>query len=73
MPITDILKVEVVPADLIWQGIVTITKELNLFGEDGGGQALVPPPIVPARITWLASNRKRAIMKVKTATSNLVD
>ena len=40
--IPDVLKIDGVPADLIWQEIVAVAKELHLYGESGGGVFLPP-------------------------------
>ena len=40
--IPDILKIDGVPADLIWQEIIAVMKELQLFGETGGGLIFSP-------------------------------
>ncbi len=42
IPIPDMLKIDGTPAGLVWQEIVAITKELNVFGETGGG-IIIPP------------------------------
>jgi hypothetical protein len=42
IPIPDILKIDGIPSQLIWQDVVAIMKGLHLFGEDGGGLVLAP-------------------------------
>jgi len=38
----DMLRIDGSPASLVWQEIITVTKELNLCGEAGGGIIITP-------------------------------
>ena len=40
--IPEVLSIDGIPADLIWQQIVSIAKELQVFGETGGGILVQP-------------------------------
>ena len=40
--IPEVLSIDDVPSDLIWHQIVTIAKELQVFGETGGGILVQP-------------------------------
>jgi len=40
--IPDMLTVDGAPADLVWQQIVSLAKELHVFGENGGGILVHP-------------------------------
>jgi len=40
--IPEVLSIDGVPADLVWQEIVSIAKELQVFGETGGGILVHP-------------------------------
>ena len=53
--IPDILKIDGVPADFIWQEIVAVIKQLKLFREDGGGVTLLPHWIDE---NWLANSEQ---------------
>lgn len=40
--IPEVFSIDAVPADLVWQEIVSLAKELQLFGETGGGILVNP-------------------------------